>query len=132
MTVTSADLAKIPLFDGIELAQLDEIACWFELKTTGAGVRLMGEGDSGYSFFVLGDGEVVVTSDGVELARLAAGDFFGEGAILGQGRRNATVTTATPARLYVLFGTEFRRLQASQPGIAARIEASLRERLARR
>ena len=49
-------------------------------------------------------------------------------AILGDGRRSATVTTTSPSRLLTLFGTEFRRLQQTHPEIAQRIEATMRER----
>ena len=38
----------------------------------------------------------------------------------------ATVTTASPSRVLVLFGTEFRRLQQTYPETAERIESALR------
>jgi voltage-gated potassium channel len=60
---------------------------------------------------------------------LGPGDFFGELAILGDGVRTATVTTTSPSRLLVLFGTEFRQLQQEQPDLASRIEAGVRARL---
>jgi CRP-like cAMP-binding protein len=58
---------------------------------------------------------------------LGPGDSFGELAILGDGRRTATVTTTSPAHVLVLFGTEFRRLQQEYPEAAERIESALRE-----
>ena len=128
MAVAVSELSAIPLFASLSDAELDELACWFDLKTAGEGVKLMGEGATGYSFFVIAEGEVVVTSNGTERATLGPGDFFGEMAILGDGRRNATVTTATPARLLVMFGTEFRRLHDAHPEIAAQIEAAMAER----
>jgi CRP-like cAMP-binding protein len=39
--------------------------------------------------------------------------------MLGSGRRTASVTSTTPARLLVMFGTEFRQLQDAYPEIAA-------------
>jgi CRP-like cAMP-binding protein len=57
------------------------------------------------------------------------GDYFGEMAILGDGRRMATVTATSDVTLFVLFGTEFRRLQKELPEIATRIESKMRERL---
>src|SRR5262249_31923037 len=103
------------------------IAPWFELESVSPGVNLTGEGASGYSFFVLQDGTATVTVDGDEVRTLGPGDFFGELALLGDGRRAATVTTATPAQVLVLFGTEFRQLQDAHPEIAERIESALRE-----
>jgi CRP/FNR family cyclic AMP-dependent transcriptional regulator len=90
----------------------------------------VGEGAPGYTFFVLTDGTAEVTSEGVTVATLGPGDFFGEIAILGGGRRTATVTSASPARLLVMFGTEFRQLEAAHPEIAAHITEAMQARAA--
>lgn len=124
---TPADLAGIALFDTLEPEERDAVAPWFELRDVSPGVKLTGEGAAGYSFFVLRDGTATVSIDGDEVRTLVAGDFFGELALLGDGRRTATVTTASPSRVLVLFGTEFRRLQQEHPQLAERIESSLRE-----
>jgi CRP-like cAMP-binding protein len=124
---TAADLAGIPLFDTLEPDERAAIAPWFELRDVSADVKLTGEGATGYSFFVLRDGAATVSVDGREVRTLGAGDFFGELAILGDGRRTATVTTDEPSRVLVLFGTEFRRLQHEFPELAAQIETHLRE-----
>jgi voltage-gated potassium channel len=124
---TAEDLAGIPLFETLEPADRATIAAWFELESISPGVNLTGEGASGYSFYVLRDGTATVTVDGNEVRTLGPGDFFGELALLGDGRRTATVTTATPAQVLVLFGTEFRLLQDAHPEIAERIESALRE-----
>lgn len=100
------------------------------MKEVGPGVRLAGEGATGSSFFVLRHGEATVTAGGEEIASLSAGDFFGEIALLGHGRRTATVTTRSPARVLVLVGNDFRELQAAFPEVAAEIEAQMRKRLA--
>jgi CRP-like cAMP-binding protein len=64
------------------------------------------------------------------VANLGPGDFFGEIAILGHGRRTATVTTTSPVTLLVMFGAEFRRLEAAHPDIASSIRRAMEERLA--
>jgi voltage-gated potassium channel len=64
------------------------------------------------------------------VAQLGPGDFFGEMAILGDGRRQATVTTSSPAKVLVLFGTEFRQLEQDHPQIAEQIETAMRDRAA--
>jgi CRP-like cAMP-binding protein len=128
MTVaTSEDLAGIALFESLEPEARAAIAPWFELQDVSPGVNLTGEGASGYSFFVLRDGAATVSIDGDQVRTLGAGDFFGELALLGDGRRTATVTTTSPAQVLVLFGTEFRRLQQEHPELAAEIETNLRE-----
>lgn len=121
------DLAGIPLFDTLEPDERAAIAPWFELEDVSPGMKLTGEGASGYSFYVLRDGAATVTIDGIEVRTLGPGDFFGELALLGDGRRTATVTTTSPSQVLVLFGTEFRQLQQEYPEIAARIESGLRE-----
>jgi CRP-like cAMP-binding protein len=120
------DLARVPLFDTLDSDALGAIAPWFEVQDVSAGVKLTGEGAPGYSFFVLLEGTATVTVDGIEVRTLEPGAFFGELAILGDGRRTATVTTASPAKVLVLFGTEFRQLQQEYPDLAAQIESRLR------
>jgi CRP-like cAMP-binding protein len=126
---TTWDLAGIALLDDLEPEELTKIAPWFEVQDVSPGVNLTGEGASGYSFYILSNGAASVTIDGVEVNTLGPGDFFGELAILGDGVRTATVTTTSPSRLLVLFGTEFRQLQQEQPDLASRIEAGVRARL---
>lgn len=122
------DLAGIPLFDSLSEAELTQLAPAFEVKRVSEGIRLASEGASGYSFFVLAEGTAVVTLDDEVVATCGAGDFFGEMAILGDGRRTATVTTTSPAKVLSLFGTEFRRLQQTQPSVAARLEQAMQQR----
>jgi CRP-like cAMP-binding protein len=129
---SAADLATLPLFNGLDDDQLGELATWFHLQSETEGKRLVGEGAPGYTFFVLTDGTAVVTSEGQSLATLGPGDFFGEISILGDGRRSATVTSTSPVRFLVMFGTEFRRLETAHPEIASRIEETMQGRVAGR
>src|SRR5262249_61027346 len=89
------------------------------------------EGTGGYPFFPLADGQARVTTNDNEIATLNPGDCFGEMALLGSGRRTASVTTTTPTTVYVMFGTEFGRLEHSHPEVVAQIKALMRERLIR-
>ena len=122
------ELASIPLFRSLDGPALAEVAGWFEVKDVGPGVRLVGEGTTGCAFFVVGEGEVSITARGAEIAVLGPGDFFGEMAMLGDGRRTASVTTTSPARVLVLFTTEFERLKAEHPAVADEIEAAMLRR----
>lgn len=125
-SATADDLSGIPLFDTLEPDERAALAPWFEIEAVSPGVKLTGEGATGYSFFVLREGTATVSIDNIGVRTLGPGDFFGELALLGEGRRTATVTTESPWRVLVLFGTEFRRLQQEFPELAAQIESSLR------
>jgi CRP-like cAMP-binding protein len=122
-------LGQVPLFSSLTSDELALVAGWAETRTASPGDRLCGEGASGYSFFILCSGAADVTQDGKELRVLGPGDFFGELAILGDGRRSATVTAAEPSTLLVFFGTEFRRLEAELPEVAARIRQAVEQRV---
>jgi CRP-like cAMP-binding protein len=124
------DLIGIPLFASLSDDDRAELANWFDARATSAGVRLIGEGAAGYSFFVLADGNAEVTIDGEKVSELGPGDFFGELAILGDGYRSATVTMSSPGKVLVMFGTDFRRLQQEKPEIASLIEDAVRTRVA--
>jgi CRP-like cAMP-binding protein len=131
MRPTAADLEQIPLFASLSESEREELAESFEVKSTVAGKQLIDERTGGYSFFALATGQARVSIDDNEVAALNPGDCFGEMALLGDGRRTASVTTTTPATVYVMFGTEFRRLQQSHPEIVGQIRALMRERLIR-
>ena len=68
MSARLSDLADVPLFASLTDSERAEIAAWFEVKSVAAGVRLVGEGTTGSTFFVLTQGEVVVTANGELIA----------------------------------------------------------------
>jgi ATP-binding cassette, subfamily B, bacterial len=127
---TKADaLARCPFFAGLSRKELVEIAKVTEDLEVGEGKVLAREGQSGQEFFVIVDGEVVVTKGGREVRRLSDGDFFGEIALLEDTPRTATVTAATPLRFFVLTRRSFRGLLDRQPEIEEKVRAALEERI---
>jgi CRP-like cAMP-binding protein len=113
------------------VTNVDELAAipLFVERDVGAGVRLIGEGATGASLYVLVAGHVSITIGGDEIRTLGPGEVFGELALLAEGRRTATVTTTEPSRVLVLFGNDVERLRTDYPEVAAEIEASMRSRL---
>lgn len=128
MRVTPDLVAALPLFSSLTPDELAAVAGWSELRIASPGERIVGEGASGYSFFVVQSGAAAVTRNAKEVRRLGPGDFFGELAFHADGRRTATVTAVEPTTLLVLFGTEFRRLEAELPELAARIHKAVARR----
>ena len=123
-------LATMPLFGALDRFDLEKVAKWFEQREISEGIELCGEGAPGYSFYVLASGSAEVRAGDVAVAELGPGDFFGEGAIIGGGRRNASVVTTSPAQVLVMFGTEFRRFEQTYPDVATQVKTAARERLA--
>ena len=89
MAVEVARLSKVPLFDDLSEDQRSSLASWLDEEEARAGHAVTYEGASGYAFFVIEHGEARVMHGDEELRRLRPGDFFGEAAILGDGRRTA-------------------------------------------
>jgi putative ABC transport system ATP-binding protein len=81
------------------------------------------EGDPGHELFLISDGEVKVERGGREIARLGAGEFFGELALMSGAPRNATVVATAPLETYILGESDFRA--------AIDASASFREQLRR-
>jgi len=129
MQVDPDRLASIPLLSGLSSTELEQVARWTEVRHAETGDRLVGEGAAGYSFFVIEDGNAAVTSEGNELGTLGEGDFFGEIALLGEGRRTATVTATSPVTYLAIFGSDFRELERELPTAAERIRQAMAERL---
>ena len=128
MRPTPEALAAVPLFGSLAEDERGRVSAWMETRSAVPGERLVSEGAAGYSFFVLLDGTADVTKNGEGLARLGPGDFFGELALTGDGRRTATVTATSPVTVAAMFGSQFRLLERDYPETAQRIRRAVAER----
>ena len=108
----------MPIFEGLDRRELERIAGSMKQRTFRAGDRVTSEGQGGVGFFVIEDGEAVVTVGGDERRRLGPGDYFGEVALLNQSVRTATIRAETELRCYGLTSWEFRPLVETHGSIA--------------
>jgi len=81
-------LQRVPLFADLEKRELAQIASSFKAREYAAGDTLATEGEGGVGFFLIESGEATVSVRGQEIARLKAGDSFGEFSV---GGRNVLV-----------------------------------------
>jgi monovalent cation:H+ antiporter, CPA1 family len=77
---------------------------------------------------VVDDGTAEVRENGIRVAELGRGDFFGELGLLVTGRRTATVVPTSPMTLLALFDQDFRRLEHELPDFARRLREACGER----
>jgi CRP-like cAMP-binding protein len=115
-------LATVPLLSGLDHKRLERLARDFTDRMIPAGTVVVREGDAqGMGFFIIAEGEVVVTVGGRELARLGAGSYFGEIALISDRVRTSTVTAATDVRCLVMMLTDFRAFVRNDAEVAWRL-----------
>lgn len=96
-----------------------------------AGDVIFKAGDPADTMYVVTDGELVVTLEGKELDRLAAGELFGEMGMVENRPRSATVTAVSDGWLIPIDKLRFAALVRQHPGFATRVMAIMSARLRR-
>jgi CRP/FNR family cyclic AMP-dependent transcriptional regulator len=129
MTVSREAVASVPLFASLSKRELKELASTMHEYNFPAGKELMTEGQDGIGFFLIADGEAVVTLKGSEKRTLGAGDWFGEMALIDGGTRTASVKAMTDLRCFSLTSWEFRPLVHAHPAIAWAVMETLVKRV---
>ena len=122
-------LKAVPLFAHCTTKQLQFIITQVEDMDFVAGRVLCREGQSGADFFVLLSGSADVTKKGRKIAKMKAGDFFGEIALVDHGPRTATVTTTEPSRCLVLGPRQFQNVLHEDAAIAHSVMRALAMRV---
>ena len=128
--MNQARLKDLPFFSSMSEEDLAAVAQQTDEFSVAAGRVLAREGDLGEEFFVIESGTAEVTRGGAPVAKLGAGDFFGEIALIREDRRTATVTATSPMVLIVMTGSSFRSLDRSIPELRDTVSKALAERRA--
>ena len=92
----------------------------FARRRLAANETLVRQGECGDEMFLLLDGSLDVEIDGETVARLGSGAVVGELALLGDGRRQATLRAAVPARVAVLGPEHVRGTRLPELALARR------------
>ena len=99
-------LSEIPLFSELDQDVFIEVINKIKIKKYRDKQLIIKEGDKSDAFYIISEGSVRVTKeiddDEVELAILEKGSFFGEMAILGKGKRTASVEAIGDVELLLL------------------------------
>ena len=92
----------VALFAPLDGVVLERLAAAFRPLSLPAGTVIIREGTPGERFYLIDHGEVSVLKNGVEVARLGPGDYFGEISLLKQVPTTATVAAHTDVELLAL------------------------------
>ena len=125
-------LRTVDLFRPLSDEELRKVMARSRPLHYAAGERVIEEGSPGDSFFIIDQGQVLVSKRmggaNREIARLMEGQFFGEMALLTGERRSATIEAATDVDLFMIDKPAFQDILAANPTIAVDISTLLAER----
>ena len=124
-------LKKVPLFSGLSRRDLDLVARQTDVVRAHGGKVLTRQGTLGEEFLLIVDGSARVERNGTVIARLDAGDFFGEMSLIDGKPRSASVIAESPITLLVVESRSLRSLLDGVPGLRRKISVTLCERLRR-
>ena len=122
-------IAGFALFADLSAPQLERIVHTFDERMYADGERILRQGLAGSGFHIIIDGEAAIVIDGVERARLARGDFFGEVSILLGETPIADVVATRSMRCLVLAGPGVEEFLVAHPKVMYRMLQAQARRL---
>jgi len=120
-------VTKVPMFTELGTVTLSEIVSKLRVRHYPARFVVVRQGEAGDSMFFISEGEVEVRLPRSPV-RLGQGAFFGEMALLDRLPRSATVVTAQPTTLLVLYASDFYEIASHIPSLVEAVETEARRR----
>ena len=132
--VSATALRTLPVFQGLEIERLEEIARSADMRRVARGVTVVQAGEAiDNVYFVLNGSMKVLLSDEdgreVIFTIIGQGDIFGEMGMVDDEPRSATVVAAMPSDLVVFPHAVFRQIMAENFDVCLRIMGNLARRL---
>ncbi len=116
-------LQRVPLFAALDGDELAAVCAHVIIRNYTKNSVLITEGDATDSLFIILKGRVkVYLSDDrgreVILTQQAAGEYFGELALIDDAERSASVMTTEPSTFVIITKQSFKNILAANPSIA--------------
>jgi MFS family permease len=99
-------IEQVPMFAPLSIAAKERVAAKLVPLSVHAGELVIRAGDTGDCFYIVGDGELDISAEGLHTTAHQA-DYFGEIALLRDVPRTATVKAIVDAKLYALERNDF-------------------------
>ena len=125
-------LASVPLLAGLDDRTRRRLAEVGKRRTYAPEETIVREGSAGTALYVVLSGRARVERGAEVLGQVAAGDFFGELALIEERPRSASVVAVEPTDCLLFPAWEFTALLEEHPEIAVPIMRALIARLHRR
>jgi CRP-like cAMP-binding protein len=130
---TESHLRNLKLLADLSSSQLEDVSGRLHPARYRQGEEIIREGEPGDEMYFIESGRVqVVRGDGdgaMLLAEMAAGDLFGEMALLTGNPRSASVVALSNLDVWVLSQADFEELVGAYPNLALALSRLLSERL---
>jgi CRP-like cAMP-binding protein len=123
-------IERVPMFAPLSLAAKERVAAKLVPLSVQAGELVIRSGEAGDRFYIVGDGELEISADGLRRTAHRM-DYFGEIALLRDVPRTATVKALVDTRLYALRREDFLAAVTGHRAAHAEGEAVVEERLGR-
>jgi CRP-like cAMP-binding protein len=112
----SLALATLPLLANAPASVVSDLVKHTTQIETAAGDVVFNEGDAADAVYMVLSGTLTISIESEDVREIAAGDWFGELAVLRRSNRTATVRGSTPAVLLAIQADAFRAaVETSQP-----------------
>ena len=119
--LTWSMMSRIPLFAELDANAITEVMRYLHAHNYPARWDVIAPGSPGEAMYFVASGRIRRQVHEDEAETLAAGDYFGEVALLDHAENEHTYQTLTRARLLKLDRDGYQRLHAAHPGIADEI-----------
>ncbi len=127
-----AVLPNLSLFASLDAASVDQLISSARLVEAQPGQEVFHQGDAADALYIVAQGLVGVVDEGPPrrgVAKLEAGEMFGEIAILTERPRSATVVAIRASELLAIDRAVIQRLIASTPDVLLAMLGFMRDRL---
>ncbi len=116
-------LQKVPIFAELSRREADALERILYRRSYQADEVIFQQNEPGVGMYIIAHGHVRITygPNGVPLADLEAGDFFGEIALLNETPRSATARALTATELYGFFRPDLLNLLERNPSLGVKV-----------
>jgi MFS family permease len=121
-------IEAVPMFAPLSVAAKERVAAKLVPLSVDAGRVVIRAGETGDRFYIVGDGELDISADGLQTTAHRL-DYFGEIALLRDVPRTASVTALVDTRLYALSREDFLSAVTGHRAAHAAGDAVVAERM---